>query len=431
MLILFLSMSFSGSLLILALFLFRPLYKKRTSRRWQYYVWLIVIARLLLPFSFGESLFGMLMERAGQEGTAVQRSATGQESTAVQRSAAGQEGTAVQRSAAVQDHSTADDPERLPAPHDSHVGQQGVIRAAAEFLSGFGMQMLPHLGTVWIGMAVLFFLRKVTAYQSFLHFIKAGREEITDMQLLDQLAQMEEHVGVRHPVELYVNRLVASPMLLGCFRPCIVLPSADLSATDFRYTVWHELVHEKHLDLFYKWLMQITISLHWFNPLVRLMGKELERACELACDETVIRGLDERGRRDYGDTLLHAFEAGGRYKNTLTSVMLSEGAEQLKERLGAIMKFQRNSLFTVMLSVMLTAVLVCGAAAAGAAVPAKASSKQAESPAPVMDTVISDDNAKDPQAEASITGKKSRSSALSQAETYYKNKNLAAFGAAG
>lgn len=63
---LFLSMSFSGSLLMLALFLLRPLYQKNTSRRWQYYVWLIVIARLLLPFSPEKSLTGLLAQRAGQ-----------------------------------------------------------------------------------------------------------------------------------------------------------------------------------------------------------------------------------------------------------------------------------------------------------------------------------------------------------------------------
>ncbi len=45
----FLSLSLSGSLLILILFLCKPFIKTRLSRQWQYYVWLIVIARLLLP----------------------------------------------------------------------------------------------------------------------------------------------------------------------------------------------------------------------------------------------------------------------------------------------------------------------------------------------------------------------------------------------
>ena len=63
-LMLFLSMSLSGSLLILALLLLKPLYRNLTRRRWQYYIWLAVIARLLLPFSPQQSLSGMLAERA-------------------------------------------------------------------------------------------------------------------------------------------------------------------------------------------------------------------------------------------------------------------------------------------------------------------------------------------------------------------------------
>ena len=44
-----LSLSFSGTILILLLFMCRPLYRNRLSKRWQYYIWLLVIARLLLP----------------------------------------------------------------------------------------------------------------------------------------------------------------------------------------------------------------------------------------------------------------------------------------------------------------------------------------------------------------------------------------------
>ena len=49
--------------------------------------------------------------------------------------------------------------------------------------------------------------------------------------------------GVCRPVELYVNRMVSSPMLLGVFRSCIVLPSTALTEEDFRFTVLHELTH--------------------------------------------------------------------------------------------------------------------------------------------------------------------------------------------
>ena len=50
-LITFLSLSVAGAILVLILLLLKPVYKNRLSHKWQYYVWLIVIARLLIPFA--------------------------------------------------------------------------------------------------------------------------------------------------------------------------------------------------------------------------------------------------------------------------------------------------------------------------------------------------------------------------------------------
>ncbi len=59
-----LSLSLSGSILILALLLLRPLCRNRMSWRWQYYIWLLVIARLLLPLTPDTSVTGNLFRQA-------------------------------------------------------------------------------------------------------------------------------------------------------------------------------------------------------------------------------------------------------------------------------------------------------------------------------------------------------------------------------
>lgn len=48
---LILSMSLSGSVLVLILLALRPFIKDRFSKAWQYYVWIIVLMRLLIPYS--------------------------------------------------------------------------------------------------------------------------------------------------------------------------------------------------------------------------------------------------------------------------------------------------------------------------------------------------------------------------------------------
>lgn len=48
---LFLSMSISGTLLIFVLLLAKRIWQNKMSRQWQYYIWLMVILRLIFPFA--------------------------------------------------------------------------------------------------------------------------------------------------------------------------------------------------------------------------------------------------------------------------------------------------------------------------------------------------------------------------------------------
>lgn len=228
-----------------------------------------------------------------------------------------------------------------------------------------------NLWLVWLVVALSLLIRKVTVYQGFVRYVKAGRSEVSDTDILDRLAVIGEQAGVKRPVELYTNSLVSSPLLLGFFRPCIVLPTADLPHADFEYIILHELTHYRRRDMFYKWLVQLTICLHWFNPLVYLMGREVSRACELACDEGVISKLDVKKQRAYGDTLLNAIATGGDYRDSLASMTLNESKELLKERLAAIMKFKKSTAMMVCISGLLAVGFLFGAAFAGAYQPEK------------------------------------------------------------
>lgn len=190
--------------------------------------------------------------------------------------------------------------------------------------------------------------------------------EVTDLRLWEQLGQLVEQVEVKRTVELYINSLISSPLLIGFLHPCIILLSAKLSDSDLKNTILHELTHYKRCDMFYKWLVQVAVCFHWFNPFVNLMGKEINRACEFSCDEAIIRTYDKGAKRAYGDTLLNAIEAKGNYNDSLASIMLNENVEFAKERLDAIMRFKKSTQLTAAISAMLVFALCFGATAVGA-----------------------------------------------------------------
>ena len=62
----FLSMSCSGGLLILALLFGKGFLKDKISRQWQYYIWLIVVLRLLLPIGPEVNLLGNTYQAVDQ-----------------------------------------------------------------------------------------------------------------------------------------------------------------------------------------------------------------------------------------------------------------------------------------------------------------------------------------------------------------------------
>ena len=342
----FLSMSFSGGLLILALLLGKRFLKDKISRQWQYYIWLIVLLRLLLPFGPEVSLMGKAYQAVDQ----VISQAT---------------------PLPLQQHPSQN------APGDNFIPTVGteqhneLVNSPADDITtvhpfqNIGIMLINYIWLVWLVVALGFLIRKITIYQGFMRYINAGLTPISDIERLDELSIVAEQLGTKKPIELCVNPLVSSPLLIGFFHPCIVLPSADISEKDFRCIVLHELTHYKRCDMFYKWLVQITVCLHWFNPLVHLMSREIIKACEFSCDEAVLAKMGYDNAQDYGKTLLDAMAAVGKYKESLGAVTLSENKQLLKERLGAIMNLKKRTKAIQLLTGLLTLCITFGASFVG------------------------------------------------------------------
>lgn len=365
-----LSLSLAGSLLILILYVLQPLFKERLSKRWQYYIWLVVVARLLLPFAPDTNLMGPLFQGIDKGIEQMELASPLDEGAP---------------SAPEVDIHQSSDMEKEPGNLEN--GQPAPTLSVDNPVHNILAVVLQNLWLGWLVVALILFIRKITIYQGFVKYIRAGCKEVADIDLLERFGRLVGQNKVKASVELYTNNLISSPLLIGFFRPCIVLPSANIPPADFEYTILHELTHYKRRDMFYKWLVQLTACVHWFNPLVYLMSREVGRACELSCDEAVIKVLDAHARRAYGDTLINAMGADGNYKNSLASVTLNESKERLKERLDAIMSFKKKTKTIVCISLVLTLVICCGATYIGAyAAPVSTSNKL-----PTVDTSLKAD----------------------------------------
>ena len=356
-----LSLSVSGALLLLLILGLKPLYKNKFSKRWQYYIWIVVALRFLLPFTPDTTIIGSLFEKF--DTTAI----TNEIPTSP----------------------------NVPVPADTGNSKAEPIQTNREITTAAMREPFNKyvcLFFIWSALALVLFVRKVTVYQGFIQYIKAGNKEVSDIKILNLLSDCEEKLKIKTRVELSCNPLIASPMLIGFFRPRIILPVGEWEDKELSYIFVHELIHYKQRDMFYKWLIQIVVCVHWFNPFVYLLEKEVNKSCELSCDEKVISILNEKAKREYGDTLISFLKSNNLYKSSLASVTLTEGAEQLKERLGAIMKFRKKSKAIIAITAIFTAaVCVCFFVTGAYAAPSAANDMKTWKDSEILNEILTED----------------------------------------
>ena len=249
---LILSLSLSGTALIILLLLFRPLYRSRLSKKWQYYIWLIVIWRLLLPITPQTSLTGNLILTAEQILTGITTSVPLPQDTGI----SSPESISNVKSDSEQS-GRMQNVQQPAAPLPDAAAMTDAEDAADRPISAIAL-----IFALWLIVALLLLVRKITIYQSFRKYIDAGCSPLNDMQLLEYFGRIIEENHIKGSLDLYTNSLVSSPLLIGLFRPRIILPNAELSERDFYYTVLHELIHYRRRDMLYKWLMQFTLCVH-------------------------------------------------------------------------------------------------------------------------------------------------------------------------
>ena len=356
-----LSLSVSGALLLLLILGLKPLYKNKFSKRWQYYIWIVVALRFLLPFTPDTTIVGSLFEK-------------------------------FDKAAITNEIPTSPN---VPVPAGTGNNKAEPIQTNREITTAAMREPFNKyvcLFFIWSALALVLFVRKITVYQGFIQYIKAGNKEVSDIKILNLLSDCEEKLNIKTRVELSCNPLIASPMLIGFFRPRIILPVGEWEDKELSYIFVHELIHYKQRDMFYKWLIQIVVCVHWFNPFVYLLEKEVNKSCELSCDEKVISVLDDTARREYGDILISFLKSNNLYKSSLASVTLTEGAEQLKERLGAIMKFRKKSKAIIAITAIFTAaVCVCFFVTGAYAAPSAANDMKTWKDSEILNEILTED----------------------------------------
>lgn len=141
------------------------------------------------------------------------------------------------------------------------------------------------LGIIWITGFIVNTLKDVIVWQRFKKYIDDYSEDVTERykNILKEIAQNDK---INYKILVVPN--IQTPMIFSQINPKIIIPkSCDLSERELRYVLTHEIMHHKNHDLILKSILKMVCNIYWWNPLCKILEKEIDVLMEIKVDKDV------------------------------------------------------------------------------------------------------------------------------------------------
>ena len=294
-----------------------PLLSKRYSAKWLYYIWLVVVIGWVFPFRphFDTNLFPFQMPKLQMIQTA---------------------------------YSGVNEPLTVITNHTS---------------AALSIPLWWVIASIWVLGVVGMIAYNAWRHGQFLKTVNRWSEDITDPWTINVLDTLRTEMKIGRHISLKFCPGIASPMMIGFFRPVILLPSIKIASDELTLILKHEFVHLKRHDLWYKALVLLTTAVHWFNPVVHIMAKAIAVQCEISCDELLLKETSLQQRRQYGETLIGVVRNSGKFQTALSTDFYRAG-KGIQTRIFYIMDTTKKKAGITILCVALIAIMGSGMAIA-------------------------------------------------------------------
>ena len=156
---------------------------------------------------------------------------------------------------------------------------------------------------LWIGVAVILLIRY------FYKRVKVRR--ILEQYVIKDTDTKEYYESFLNDTKIRSIKIAVIPgekqaAIFGVIRPIMILPDAVLEEKTVAHMIRHEMKHYANYDLWLKFFVDLLVVIHWWNPIVYMMRKELSLAFELSNDYMVTRDMTELEKLEYAQTLVQA-----------------------------------------------------------------------------------------------------------------------------
>lgn len=245
--------SLTTSVVILLLLIASPRLDKRYSAGWKYFVWLILTLRLIIPY------------RIELDSAPITVTAPPADAMIVFRT----EGVPLEYS-----------------PDKGYIEKGNASENSADYAPVITLS--DAVFYIWLAGALIFGAYHIFGYLLFRQRIKPYLEPYSE--------------------NICICSKVSTPLMIGFFKPTIILPCQDYTEEETEIILKHEMTHWKRHDIWYKLLLIAANAVHWFNPVIYLMVRQANRDLEYSCDDIVIKDMDSEYRKNYALTILKSMK---------------------------------------------------------------------------------------------------------------------------
>ena len=310
--------SLAGTALTGVLILFRPVTKKVFGYMWHYYIWLAVLCVMLLPVRFGVPQISRAAERPQQMQVQTMQ--------------------------------------RNEPAHTGFTPSQTNTQAAAELtmtqrIADYAGKTI-HNGTnilaaVWLAGMFLMLCISMAGYARLTVKIHKKSDIIS-------CPELERYTNKK--IVVRECETLSSPFIMGIIRPTLILPSIGLTPEQLDNILRHEMTHFKRRDVLYKWFAHFVKCVHWFNPAVYYVVRQINIECEISCDLSVVSQMNQDEEKSYIDTILSLLSS--KSKNIPLTTGMTGSKKILKRRFTMIKNKKATSKIMSVLSALIAAVLL-------------------------------------------------------------------------
>jgi bla regulator protein BlaR1 len=154
-------------------------------------------------------------------------------------------------------------------------------------LQHYAEQYLPGLVAAWL-LGVLAMTGRLLLALGYVRRLRHHRVQPAPLAWQHRLNQLATRAGLAWPVSLRVSALVPSPVVLGYFKPLILLPASVLSGlapAELEMILAHELAHIVRRDYLFHFLQSVAETVFFYHPAVWYLSAVLHTERENCCDD--------------------------------------------------------------------------------------------------------------------------------------------------